>query len=228
LGKAPGSLTGPNQDCIEDTMIKEKKAPGLAASNMTGTGPGGLSPREFANWYRNHEIEKWRELDLDVVAKIANVLEAAERRGKQVFVVGNGGSAATASHIATDWTKTAERSGKPLLRCMSLTDNVAFMTAIANDLGYDEVFSRQLESYLRRGDVVVLISGSGNSPNVVNAARFAKKKGAVTIGMTGFAGGKLRRLADICLHVDSDQYGVIEDLHMAAGSILAFYLKQRR
>jgi len=143
-------------------------------------------------------------------------------------VLGNGGSAATASHIATDWCKTAQRNGKRLLRCMSLTDNVAFMSAIANDLGYDEVFSRQLESYLRRGDVVVLISGSGNSPNVVNAARFAKKKGAVTIAMTGFSGGKLRRLADVCLHIDSDQYGVIEDLHMAAGSILAFYLKQRR
>jgi D-sedoheptulose 7-phosphate isomerase len=143
-------------------------------------------------------------------------------------VIGNGGSAATASQIACDWAKTAQRDGKPLLRCMSLTDNVPFMTAIANDLGYEEVFARQLESYLRRGDVVVLISGSGNSSNIIKAAKFAKKKGAVTIGMTGFSGGKLRRLVDICLHVESDQYGVIEDLHMAVGSILAFYLKQRR
>jgi D-sedoheptulose 7-phosphate isomerase len=209
-------------------MIKEKRTPGLAASNMTGTGPGGLAVRDFARWYRDHEIAKWHELDLDAIARIAAALEKAERTGNQVFVLGNGGSAATASHIATDWCKTAQRNGKRLLRCMSLTDNVAFMSAIANDLGYDEVFSRQLESYLRRGDVVVLISGSGNSPNVVNAARFAKKKGAVTIAMTGFSGGKLRRLADVCLHIDSDQYGVIEDLHMAAGSILAFYLKQRR
>ena len=121
-----------------------------------------------------------------------------------------------------------ERSGKPLLRCMSLTDNVPFMTAIANDLGYEEVFARQLANVLQRGDVVVLISGSGNSPNVVKAAKFAKRRGAVTIGMTGFGGGKLRRLVDVCLHVDSDQYGVIEDLHMAVGSILAFYFKQRR
>ena len=209
-------------------MIKEKNTPGLAASNMTGTGPGGLPPREFAQWYRDHEIEKWHELDLDAVARIAKVLEKAERKGSQVFVIGNGGSAATASHIATDWTKTAERRGKRLLRCLSLTDNVPFMTAIANDLGYDQVFVRQLESYLGRGDVVVIISGSGNSPNVVKAAKFARKKGAVTVGMTGFSGGKLRRLVDICLHVESDQYGVIEDLHMAAGSILAFYLKQRR
>jgi D-sedoheptulose 7-phosphate isomerase len=209
-------------------MIKEKKTPGLSASSMTGAGPGGLSARQFAEWYREHEIKKWHELDLDVVAGIARVLETAERKRNQIFVIGNGGSAATASHIATDWAKTSERNGKHMLRCMSLTDNVPFMTAIANDLGYEEVFVRQLRTYIRRGDVVVMISGSGNSPNVVKAARFAKKSGAVTVGMTGFSGGKLRKLVDLCLHVDSDQYGIIEDLHMAAGSILAFYLKQRR
>lgn len=209
-------------------MIKEKKTPGLAASSTRGTGPGGLRPREFAQWYRDHEIEMWQELDLDAIDKIARVLEAAEKKGSQVFVIGNGGSAATASHIATDWAKTAERSGKPLLRSMSLTDNVPFMTAIANDLGYDEVFVRQLKNYLRRGDIVVIISGSGNSPNVVKAAKFARSVGALTVGMTGFSGGKLRKLVDICLHVESEQYGVIEDLHMAVGSILAFYLKQRR
>lgn len=209
-------------------MIKEKKTPGLAASNMTGTGPGGLSLKAFATWYRDHEIEKWRELDLDALEKVAKALEKAERAGRQVFVFGNGGSAATASHIATDWCKTAERKGKKLLRCLSLNDNVPFMTAIGNDLGYDEVFARQLRNFVGRGDVVVIISGSGNSPNVIKAAKYAKSRGATTIGMTGFTGGKLRRLVDICLHIDSDQYGVIEDLHMAAGSILAFYLKQRR
>lgn len=209
-------------------MIKEKKAPGLAASNMTGTGPGGLSPRAFAKWYRDHEIAKWHELDLGVVERIAKAIEKTETTGNQIFVMGNGGSAATASHIATDWAKTAERKGKRLLRCMSLNDNVPLMTAIANDLGYDEVFVRQLANYLRRGDVVVIISGSGNSPNAIKAARYARSKGAVTIGMTGFTGGKLRKLVDTCLHVESDQYGIIEDLHMAVGSILAFYLKQRK
>lgn len=219
---------GAYEDQSEGAVIREKKTPGLAASSMTGTGPGGLSPREFARWYRDHEIRMWQELDLDAVDAIARALEKAERNGKHVFVAGNGGSAAAASHIATDWAKTAERNGKPLLRCMSLTDNVPFMTAIANDLGYEEVFARQLANFLQSGDVVVLISGSGNSPNVIKAAMFAKKKGAVTIGMTGFTGGKLRKHVDICVHIDSDQYGVIEDLHMAVGSILAFYFKQRR
>lgn len=209
-------------------MIKEKKTPGLAASNMTGTGPGGLSLKKFAEWYREREIEQWNQMDLDAIDAIAKALEKAEKKGKQVFVMGNGGSAATASHIATDWSKTAERVGKPLIRCVSLNDNAAFMTAIANDLGYDEVFVRQLKNLLQPNDVVVIISGSGNSPNVIKAAEYAKQIGAVTIGMTGFSGGKLRKMVDICFHVDSDQYGVIEDLHMGAGSILAFYLKQRK
>lgn len=209
-------------------MIREKKSPGLAASNMTGTGPGGLSIVEFARWYRDLEIEHWRTLDLQAIEQMAKAIEKVEKAGRQIFVMGNGGSAATASHIATDWAKTAEREGKPLLRCTSLNDNTPFMTAISNDLGYDQVFVRQLANYLQRNDLVVIISGSGNSPNVIEAARYAKRKGAVTAGMTGFTGGKLRRLVDICLHIESDQYGVIEDLHMAAGSILAFYLKQRK
>lgn len=209
-------------------MIKEKETPGLSVTNMTGTGPGGLSAVQFAKWYRAHEIEMWQQLDLDAVGRIAQALESAEKNGKQVFVMGNGGSAATASHIATDWSKTAERSGKPVLRCMSLTDNVPFMTAIANDLGYEEVFARQLANYVQRGDVVVIISGSGNSPSVIKAAVVAKEKGALTVGMTGFSGGKLRKMVDVCLHIDSDQYGVIEDLHMGVGSLLAFYLKQRQ
>lgn len=208
--------------------IQDKATPGLAPTNMTGTGPGGLSVREFAKWYRDRELEQWAALDLDAIEKVARTLEKAEEQGRTVFVMGNGGSAATASHMACDWSKTAERKGKPLLRCMCLNDNTAFMTAIGNDLGYDELFSRQLENLLQKDDVVVLISGSGNSPNVLKAAQLAKQRGAVTVAMTGFSGGKLRAAADICLHIESDQYGVIEDMHMAAGSILAFYMKQRR
>jgi D-sedoheptulose 7-phosphate isomerase len=208
--------------------IQDKATPGLAATNMTGTGPGGLSVREFAQWYRDRELEQWAVLDLAAIDKIAKAFEGAEKQGRTVFVMGNGGSAATASHLACDWSKTAERKGKRLLRCMSLNDNVAFMTAIGNDLGYDELFSRQLENLLQKDDIVVLISGSGNSPNVLKAAKLARKRGAVTVAMTGFSGGKLRKMADICLHIPSDQYGVIEDMHMAAGSILAFYMKQRR
>jgi len=208
--------------------VKEKQQPGLAPDNFTGTGPGGLDPIEFAKWYRAAELEQWEQLDLTAVDRIARVLEKAEHDGKQVFVMGNGGSASTASHIACDWSKTAERVGQPLLRCTSLNDNVALMTAISNDLGYDQLFVRQLQNVLNAGDVVVLISGSGNSPNISEATRYAKETGATVIGFTGFSGGALREQADIVLHIDSDQYGVIEDLHMAVGSIIAFYLKQRK
>lgn len=207
--------------------MRGKKQPGLAAAHFAGTGPEGLDPIAFAKWYRAAEIEQWEKLDFKAIKKIARILEKAEKAKKQVFVMGNGGSAATASHIAADWSKTAERPGKPLLRCMSLNDNVALMSAIGNDLGYAKLFVRQLENVLNRGDVVVLVSGSGNSPNVIEAAKFAKKKGATVVGFTGFTGGKLRNLSDLSFHVDSNQYGVIEDLHMAIGSILAFYLKQR-
>lgn len=208
-------------------MIAEKMTPGLAPDNMTGTGPGGLSARDFAAWYRDVEIAKWGELDLEAIQAIADRLERSEREGRRVYVMGNGGSAASASHIATDWSKTAERPGRPLLKCLSLNDNTAFMTAIANDLGYDRVFERQLRNMLEPEDVVVIITGSGNSANVLAAADYARDVGASVIAMTGFSGGKLRKIADITFHVDSDQYGVIEDLHMGAGSIIAFYLKQR-
>ncbi|MDP6437812.1 MAG: SIS domain-containing protein [Gammaproteobacteria bacterium] len=208
-------------------MVEEKKQPGLAADNFTGTGPGGLDPVAFAKWYRAAELEQWERLDFKAIEEIAGLLEKAEQEDAQVFVMGNGGSAATASHIATDWAKTAERAGKPLLRCTSLNDNVAFMSAIGNDLGYEKLFVRQLENVLNAGDLVVLISGSGNSPNVIEAAAFAREKGASVVAFTGFSGGKLRTMSDVVFHVDSDQYGVIEDMHMAVGSILAFYLKQR-
>lgn len=192
------------------------------------SGPGGLSVSDFAAWYRDRELAAWLSLDLKAVAKAASMLEDVERKGGRVYLLGNGGSAATASHMAVDFCKTASRPGKKGLKAVALTDNAAFLTAAGNDLGYDQVFSRQLESLLERGDLVVLISGSGNSANLLEAAKLAKKRGAKTLGLVGFSGGKLKKLCTASVHVKSEQYGVVEDLHMAVGSILAFYLNQRR
>lgn len=208
--------------------MKDQRIPGVPLRGGRGLGPGGLGPVEFAAWYREESFRCWRALDAKALARIARELERCERQRRTVFVLGNGGSAAAASHVATDFSKTAARPGKPLLRCLALTDNNAFLTAIGNDLGYEEIFTRQLENLLGKGDFVLILSGSGNSPNVVSAARFARKRGAVTAGLTGFSGGKLRGLVDISLHVDSEQYGVIEDMHMSAAHALTFYLKQRR
>lgn len=203
---------------------KTKENPGGRAFYA---GPGGLDAEAFARWYRDEEIKAWQALDLKAVAAVAARVEKARDEGKQVFLAGNGGSAATASHLAVDWCKTAAAPAKPLLRCQSLCDNAAFMTAVGNDISYDAVFSRQLENFIGRGDLLVLISGSGNSPNVLEAAKLARGRGADVAAFVGFDGGRLKALADLVVHVKSSQYGVIEDLHLAAGSIIAFYLAQR-
>lgn len=206
----------------------KKKMRGTLPGQTHATGPGGLNSRQFAAWYRDRIIEQWRGLDLQAVELVADAVVSAQEAGRQVFVVGNGGSASTASHIATDLAKTAAVPGRPLLSCLSLTDNVALITAIGNDLSFDDIFSRQLENLLKPNDVLILVSGSGNSKNLLEAARLAKKRGALTVGLLGFDGGKLAGLVDVRLLVSSDQYGVIEDVHMGIGHILTFFLKQRK
>ncbi|MBI4423770.1 MAG: SIS domain-containing protein [Elusimicrobia bacterium] len=191
------------------------------------TGPGGLDPGAFAGWYRERSLEQWNALDVAAVARLAEAVARAERDGRQVLVMGNGGSAATASHIATDWCKTASVPGRRQVKCLSLADNASFITAIGNDLSFDDIFSRQLENILERGDLVVLVSGSGNSPNLLKAAACARSRGAKTAALLGFDGGKLRGAVDLPVLVASDQYGVIEDLHLAIGHIVTFFLKQR-
>lgn len=192
------------------------------------TGPGGQDAAAFARWYREESLARWKSLDLEAIAALAKAVEHAERDGHVVYVMGNGGSAATASHLATDLSKTASVKGRTPVKCVALTDNVSYITAIGNDESFDEIFSYQLEGLLQEGDVVILISGSGNSPNLLAAAQVAKRRGATCAALLGFDGGALKAKADIAVHVDCEQYGVIEDLHMSVGHILAFYLKQRR
>lgn len=189
-------------------------------------GPGGLGPEEFAAWYRERSLEQWGRLDLGPLSRAARALMQARDEGRKIYVMGNGGSAAIASQWSVDLCKTASREGGKPLRCVSLTDNVPYLTAIGNDIGYDQVFVRQLENLLEKDDLVIVISGSGNSPNVVKAAEYARSKGARTVGLLGFDGGKLKSLVDIPVLVPCDQYGVVEDLHQAMTHILTFYLRQ--
>lgn len=189
-------------------------------------GPGGLTPQAFARWYRDSLRQAWEGLDLEAVGALVQAVAEARRRGRRVWVVGNGGSAATASHWSTDLSKTAAAPGRPGARAISLTDNVAFITAVGNDLSFDDIFSRQLEDQLEKGDVLVLISGSGNSRNLLSAAKLANRRGALTVGVLGFDGGALKRLVRLAVVVPSEQYGVIEDVHLGLGHVITFYLKQ--
>ncbi|MBI3564662.1 MAG: SIS domain-containing protein [Elusimicrobia bacterium] len=209
---------------MEPSKTIRSTAPG--ATHVTG--PGGLSAADFARWYRDRALEQWNALDLDALARLAAVVEEAQAKGRFVWVCGNGGSAATSAHVGCDFGKTASKPGAKPLKCVSLSDNTAFMTAIGNDLSFDETFSRQLENVVAAGDVVILITGSGNSPNLLKAAAAAKARGAKVVGLLGFDGGKLKGLCDESLLIPSDQYGVIEDMHMSIAHILTFYLKQKK
>jgi D-sedoheptulose 7-phosphate isomerase len=152
--------------------------------------------------------------------RLADLLFAAWETGHTVFICGNGGSACTASHLCEDLGKGALRQcdlrdeSKRRLRVMSLTDNVGWLTAIGNDCGYDQVFLQQLMNFGQAGDLVVAISGSGNSPNVLTAVDWANRHGLKTFGMTGFTGGKLRQMAHDCIHVPLDDMGMVESIHV--------------
>lgn len=209
-------------------MTTKKAVGGTRPGATHVTGPGDLDTRDFARWYRARTLEQWEALDLDALARVAAVIEEAQSRGRFVWVCGNGGSAASAAHVGCDFGKTAAKPGVPPLKTVSLSDNTAYMTAIGNDLSFDETFSRQLENVAAAGDVVLLISGSGNSANLLRAAKLARDRKAKVVGLLGFDGGKLKALCDVHLLIPSDQYGVIEDMHMAVAHILTFYLKQKK
>jgi len=153
-------------------------------------------------------------------------MEAYEN-ARMIFLFGNGGSAALASHLACDLGKgTVNGSGKRF-RVLSLTDNVPLMTAWANDVHYEDIFAQQLENYLRPGDVAFAISGSGNSPNVIRGLEAARRLGAQTLALTGFDGGRAKPLADLCLVVPSDSMQLIEDAHLCATHAIFLAIRQR-
>jgi D-sedoheptulose 7-phosphate isomerase len=186
---------------------------------------------QFAQRYLNALTTALGNLALDQVGQVAELLWQTYQADRQIFVLGNGGSAATASHLVTDLTKGAlgHRGDAPArpVRALSLTDNLPLLSAWANDAGYDSVFLGQLRPFLRPADLVVGISASGNSENVLRAARYAREIGATTVALTGFGGGQLARLADLAIVVDSNHYGVVEDVHMQIGHVVCYYFRQR-
>jgi len=175
--------------------------------------------------YFESEARLWTQLPFDRVDAIIAQLERARAEGRRIFVFGNGGSATTAAHFACDLGKGTIQPNRPRVRVISLADNIATLTAYANDVGFDVVFAEPLRSLAERGDVAIAFSASGNSPNVLRAVETATTIGLVTIGFTGFAGGKLKDLVEFHVNVPSDSYGQIEDVHLALTHAICEMLK---
>ncbi len=165
-------------------------------------------------------------LPLTAIIKTVRILHAARLNQRQVFILGNGGSASTAEHFVCDLAKNTKKDGWPHFRAMGLTDNMAVFSAYANDEGYENVFAEALANLVQPGDVVLGISTSGNSPNVIKAIEFAKKVGATTIGFTGLDGGQLGELVDLNIHVPSDCIEQVEDVHLMLEHMIITTLRQ--
>jgi D-sedoheptulose 7-phosphate isomerase len=166
------------------------------------------------------------KIDAGEVSKVAEVLLDAYEKGRGVFIIGNGGSAATASHFACDLVKTVAKKTPLKFRVQSLTDNVPWMTAISNDASYEEVFIEQLEHCVEPGDVVVAISASGKSPSILRAVTYAREIGAMCIAFVGFEGGPLQQLSHLSLWVSCKEYGPVEDIHLIFEHILTDLIRR--
>lgn len=167
------------------------------------------------------------QLPREEIVRVIDLLYSARFSGRQIFIMGNGGSASTASHFVCDLSKNTRREGWPHYKVIGLSDNMAVFSAYANDEGYENVFCEQLANLLMPDDIVIAISASGNSKNVLNAIQYAKNQNAFTIGFTGFDGGTLASLVDINLHIKSNIIEHVEDLHLVLEHMIIKSLKER-
>ena len=165
-------------------------------------------------------------LPIEKVQDLVDTIAAAYETERQVFLLGNGGSAAAASHLACDLQKGIGGDAPKRFKAMALTDSVPIMTAWANDADYTEIFAKQLDTWVRPGDLVIAISGSGNSPNVIKAVELANAKGALTYGLTGFQGGKLAQVAAKSIVVPSNNMQQIEDVHVILAHLVYSCLRK--
>lgn len=180
----------------------------------------------FCRAYAMESARAARSVNSAEVERACQLLANAYTRGAMVFACGNGGSASVANHLQCDHGKGIRNGTDIRPRVVSLSSNIEMLTAIANDYSYEETFVYQLESQARLGDVLIVISSSGESSNIVRALHWAREHDVETIALTGFAGGKARELADVAIHVDSSNYGVVEDNHQAIMHALAQYIRQ--
>ena len=184
------------------------------------------TPKDFSRAYFKYITKVISCINEDDVASFIDHMILARDRGSTIYFIGNGGSAATATHFAND-IGIGPRSWQKPFKALSLTDNQAVITAIGNDYGYEYIFEKQLELYLKPKDIVVAISASGNSPNLLRALKYANQNGAITFGLTAFDGGEMKRICQYGIHVPcaKGEYGPAEDAHMILDHLVATYLK---
>ncbi len=184
------------------------------------------SLEDYYQSYVDYLHKRLRSMDGKQVEQVTDVFLAARKAGKTIYFAGNGGSAATASHFCQDLAEVGRKADCEGFRTLSLTDNVSYITAAGNDYGYEAIFTNQMNFVFNEGDVLVCISASGNSANVVNAAKLAKERKGVVIALVGFDGGELSRLADhsILTQTPKGEYGPVEDAHMILDHIITSYL----
>ena len=180
---------------------------------------------QFSQSYFSYLKEIIDKVDLSEIKIFVELLLSARKSGATIFFIGNGGSAATASHFANDLAFGTHEHEKPF-KAISITDNVSVLTALGNDYGYGEIFVRQLKVYAKKGDVVVGISASGNSQNLISAFNYAKSSGIKTMALTAFDGGQMKVIADNCIHIPTEdkEYGPAEDVHMILDHLISSYL----
>ena len=185
-----------------------------------------IKPNVFLKEYSKYLSELISRLNFKAIENIARLILRQAKKGKSVYLIGNGGSASTASHFATDLMHCSLINHRPIIRAISLSDNISLITAIGNDKGYEYVFSHQLGRVANRGDILMAISASGNSKNLIEAFRVAKKMGITTVALLGFDGGKMKKMADHVIHVRTPkgEYGPVEDTHLFLDHMLSFYM----
>ena len=181
-----------------------------------------LATTDYVRSYLGKLENLLKTIDAKQVAAVGELLAIARHEGRQVFLCGNGGSAALASHLAVDLGKGCSRNREKRFRVISLTDNTPWLTALSNDISYDDVFVEQLKNYAEKGDIFIAISGSGNSKNVLKALQYANQVGCVSVGISGFAGGKLKDMVQHHVHIKAEHMGLIEDGQMIVGHMLVY------
>ena len=225
-GSVRAAQAGAARDQLAGEPIREIRSGGQSIRRVRSKGEFPVDIKSYVADYKKNSLRVLEAVPEDLVAELANQLETARKNRRQIFVCGNGGSAASASHLANDLGKGASHGRSPRFRVLSLTDNIPWISAVANDYAYDQIFVEQLRNYGRSGDLLLAFSGSGNSPNVINAVEWANRNGIATVGITGRSGGKLSQCARHVIRVDSSHMGHIEEAHFLILHLVSYFFME--